>query len=221
MERSEKVKSLRQILGTLYMSVFRYDKSVVVEKILTDTSVKTETKIEVDFKIVQPDDFPKIANKFKKLEIDAEKMFRSGDMCIVAEANGEIVHWTWVTFKENYVMEMEKKIRIPNSNSAYVYAVYTVPEYRRLGIAPKAMETLLSYLHDRGIRKVFALIHPSNFPSLRYFRKVGFKKIGMIKLIKILKLNLYVCRGETRKDYNTIVEMLSTEEDQSKFQLIY
>lgn len=66
METSEKVKSLRQILGALYLSVFRHDKSVVVEKILDDANVKTETKIEVDFKLVQPDDFPKMAESIRR-----------------------------------------------------------------------------------------------------------------------------------------------------------
>lgn len=210
METSEKVNSLRRILGAIFTSVFKRDILLVVEKMLADAGVKTETKVEVDLKLVQRDDFPKIASKFKKFKTNVGKMFESGNTCIVAEINGEFVHWTWVSFNEAYVTEIERKIRI-NSDSAYMYAFYTVPEYRGLRIAPKAMEKILNYLHERGIKKAYTLIRPNNFPALRYTHKVGFKKIGMIKFTKICKLKLYRCKGETKKDYNTLIEMLSIE----------
>lgn len=223
MKRSEKAKSLRKTLcDLLYLNIFRHEKLVVIEKILADTSIKTETKIEVDFKLVQPNDFPEFTNKFKKTHfpIDAEEFSKSGDMCIVAEARGEIVNCIWVSLNENYVTEIEKKIRMPNSHSAYTYAANTDSEYRGLGIAPRAMEELFNYLHERGIKRVFGLVRLSNFPALRYTQKAGFRKIGMIEYVGILKLRLYVCKGETEKDYNTLIEMLSTGEDRSKLQLI-
>ena len=46
------------------MSVFRHGRSIVVEKILADIGIKTETKIEINFKLVQPDGSPKIANSY-------------------------------------------------------------------------------------------------------------------------------------------------------------
>jgi len=42
----------------------------------------------------------------------------------------------------------------------------------------------------------------------------------MIECAKILKLKLYVCKCEKEQDRNTIIEMLSTEENRSKLQLI-
>jgi len=193
----------------------------VFEKFLTtDSDIKPKTNIKVNLRLVlQPENFPSIVNKLQKFGIDAEKRFRSGDKCIVATVNGEIVHWTWVAFKEAYVGVLEKKIRVPDTNSAYVYGIYTLRKYRRLGIASKAMEALLNHLHSRGIKRVFVLIHHNNFPSIRYHQKIGFKKIGTIKFIKILKLKLYSCIGETKEDYNFISGMLFIK-DHSKFQFI-
>ncbi len=208
MKTSEKVNSLRQILGAIFKSVFKREIMLVFEKMLAKSCVKIETKIEVDLKLVQDDDFPKIGDKFKKFRTNVGKMFESGNTCIVAEIHGEFVHWTWVAFNEAYVTEIGRKIRL-NSGSAYMYAGYTVPEYRGLGIAPKAMGKILSYLHKRGIKKAYALIRPDNFQALRYTHKVGFKKIGMIRFIGISKLRLYRCKGETKKDYNTLIGMFS------------
>ena len=203
------------------MRLFRYDKSVVVEKILTGSNTRVMLKIKVDFKLIQPDNFPDFAKKFKEFEIDAEKLLQSGDMCIIAEANGRIISCVWVALNENYVMEMEKYIRMPDSNSAYLYAVYTVPEYRGFGVAAKAIEKLLVHLKKKGVRKVYALIHPNNFSSLRCFQKVGFKRIGMVHFVRILKLKIYVCKGLTRRDHKIITEMLSNERDKSIFLLIF
>ena len=211
MEMSEKVNRLRQMLGAVFESVFKREIMLVFEKMLVNTYAKIETKIEVDFKLLQDDDFPKIGGKFKKFNTNFGKMLESGNTCIIAETHGEFVHWTWVAFNEAFVTEIERKIRI-ESDSAYVYAVYTVPEYRGLGIAPKAMEKILSYLHERGNKKAYVLIRPNNFPALRYAHKVGFKKIGMIRFVKLCKLKLYRYKGETKSDCDTLIGMFSVEE---------
>jgi len=49
----------------LFQTIFRRIKVFIIEKILTNASFKTEAKVEVDVKLVQRDDFPKIAKKFE------------------------------------------------------------------------------------------------------------------------------------------------------------
>lgn len=204
---SEKVNSIKHRLGRIFSSIFRREKTFVFEKTLNDFCFKAKAKVEVDVRLVQRDEFPEIANNFKKFKVDAEAIFEDGRMCAITEIDGDLVHWTFVAFNEAYVMEIERKTRV-SSDSAYLYASYTAPEYRGLGIASKTMEKILCHLNERGIKKAYALIHPNNFPSLRYYHKAGFKKIGTITFIKIYKLKLYKCKGETKKDYNTLVEML-------------
>lgn len=198
MKMNEKVNRIRSRLGRILGSIFRMEKIFVFERTLTDLCFKAKAKAKVDVKLVQRDEFPKIANNLKKFKVDAEAIFEDGRMCAIAEIDGNLVHWTFVAFNEAYVMEIKRKIRV-STDSAYVYAVYTAPEYRGLGIASKAMEKISCCLHERGIKKAYALIHPNNFPSLRYFHKVGFKKIGKITFIEICKLKLYKCKSETKR----------------------
>lgn len=203
------MKSLRRKLGALYASIFRRDAVIVVEKILTSNNFRTKTKIEVNLKFCQQSDFAKNAAMFKRFKIDAGEMFESGNTCIVGEANGEIVHWTWIALSDVHITEIEKKIRISPS-SAWVYAGYTAPDYRGLGIAPRAMEEIFSYLRDKGIQKVYATIRPNNLSSLQYTHKIGFKKIGLIKFIKICKLKLYRCKSETKEDHDNLKRIISS-----------
>jgi len=203
---SGKVNSLRPRLGTLFSNFFRREKFYVLEKTLVDACSEIEPKVKVDVRLFHRDDLPKNA-KFK-LGIDGDEKFGTNDMCATAEIHGELVHWSWVAFNEAYVGEIERKIRI-NSDSAYVYAVYTAQEYRGLGIASKAMEKICDYLYEMGVRKVYLYTRHDNFPMLRVAHKAEYQKIGTMRFIKVCKLKLYRCKGETEKDQDTLTRMLS------------
>ena len=202
------VNNLKLRLRSIPREIFRRKKFFVFERKLADACFKIEAKVGVDVKLVQRDDFPKIAKGFKKFRVKAKERFEMGHICIVADKQGDFVHLTWVAFNEAYVSELKRRMRI-SSNSAYAYDIYTVPEYRGLGIAPKAMEKAFSYLYKGGIRKVYICILHNNFASLRAAHKEGFRKIGAIIFTRIFKLRLYRCEGKTEEDYNKLKEMFS------------
>jgi len=191
-------------------SLLKRERYFVLEKTLPNPCFKAKAKVEVDFRLVQRDDSPKIADTFRKFKINAKELFGFGNICIVAEICENLVHWSWIAFNETYVSEIARRILI-SSDSAYIHAVYTVPEYRGLGIAPKALEKICSYLNDRGIKKAYIYTHCGNSPSLRAAHKAGFQKIGTITFIKVCKLKLYRLEGKTGNDYNTLKSMFSIE----------
>jgi len=206
-------------LRAMFGSIFRREKVFVFERTLADGRFKVEAKVKVDVRIIQRDDFPRIAKMFQKFKIKevdmacfapvitiAKEKFKMGHICVVADMHGNIVHSKWIAFNEVYAGLLERKMRM-TSDSAYVYGSYTVPEYRGLGIAPKTMEKGFSYLYERGIRKVYSCISHNNFPSLRLAHKQGYRKIGTITYTKIFKSRLYRCEGETEEDYNKLKSM--------------
>lgn len=203
----DRVDSLKRRFRAM-SSILRREKIFVFKKTLADADFEIKAKVEVDVRVVQRDDFPKIAEKLKKFEIRAQERFEMGHTCIVAEVHDDIVHFKWVAFKESYVGELERKIRI-SPDSAYVYSGYTVPEYRGLGISPKVMEKTLQHLSEMGIKKVYACVRHNNFPMLRVKQKETFRKIGTITYTRIFKLRLYQHEGETEEDYNELKEMFS------------
>jgi GNAT superfamily N-acetyltransferase len=180
---------------------------IFFEKVLDDPGFKTETKLDIDVRIVQCNDFQKILDKFKELNIDVEKNYGTADIYAVAEIDGKPVHIRGVKLNWAYVGALERKIRL-SSDSAYLYGAYTVPEYRGLGVAPKVTERIFYHLKQNGIKKVYACIQSNNFPSLRYAQKVGYLKIGTITFIKIWKLKLYRFKGETKKGYDTLIKLV-------------
>lgn len=206
MEMSEKVNSIRSRLGRIVGSIFRREKMFVFEKAPIDSSFKAKAKVEVDVSLVKSDDFSKIVKTFKDFRKYAGKRFKRGHICFWANLNGVSVHLKWIAFNEAYVDEIKRKIRI-SSDSAYIYAGYTVPNYRGLGISAKVMEKTLQYLSKMGIEKVYACVHYNNFAMLRVKQKEAFRKIGTVTYTKIFKLRLYKFKSEMEEDYKKLTEM--------------
>ena len=131
---------------------------------------------------------------------------KAGDLCFIAEKNGKIVSYAWVCFREGYVAELERKIRV-NSNSAYGYDEYTDPDYRGKGILPTVLLSVSDYLFRNGIKEIYELVAFNNFPSLRSHRKIGAQGIGEVTLSRSFKLRRYRCKGVTPDDFNKLKEM--------------
>lgn len=191
--------------------IFRFlkiERLLFFEKILNVQNKKPEYKTKINVKIVLRDNFSKILAKFRELPINVEQNYGIADLCAILEINGKPVHIRGVMLNKIDIMSIERKIRI-DSDSAFLYGAYTVPEYRRQGMAQKVTDEIFCYLKQIGIRKVYAYIKKNNLPSLRYARKVGYRRIGEVKFLKILKLRLYTFKGETKHDYDTLNKIFS------------
>ena len=196
---------LKYILSAFLASVFKNERLIFFEKIL-DVPYITEAEVDIDVKIVSHDKFLKIAEKLRTLKINAEENYGWASLVALAEIDGKVVHIRGVMLRKYYSKQIEREIRI-NSDSACLIGAYTVPEYRGRGVAPKVAEKIFRHLNQLGIEKVYGYIKSDNLPSLRYARKVGYRKIGEVNFIKISKLRWYRFKGETKDDYNTLIRM--------------
>lgn len=52
---------------------------------------------------------------------------------------------------------------------------------RGRGLATELMKSLLEYLRQRGVRKVFLEVESTNLPAIRVYEKCGFKRSGLRK----------------------------------------
>jgi len=178
--------------------IFAFEKSLPAR-------VRIQAKVEPEVRIAQKIDISKLAEK-----IGARGMnegIRKGHLCFIADMDGEILHYKWVAFDEAYVSELDRNIYF-DSNSAYIYSVYTVPDYRGFGLDPKVTTKVFDYLNKKGIEKVYILVRHNNLPSLRVIQKVGYRKMGEIRFIQVLGFRKYTYEGETEKDCSKIEEML-------------
>jgi len=190
--------------------MFRKEVLFIFEKTLADTTFHLPVVEGMDLRIVPNSEFTKFANNFRKLGFDPAILFGSGaDLFVAATDNGDLVHWEFVTFKnEVQITEIEKSFRT-SLNSAYIYGGYTVPTYRGRGVATAVLEKTFDYLNEKGVYKAYAVTRSNNIPILRVMRKISFEKIGVITFIKIFNWKSYKLKAETHENSKKLTEMFS------------
>lgn len=198
------------IFRTIFGKVFVHQTLFVFGALLTKLSFKATSKVEIDVRLAQNDDKPllRLAKRSRFGVARARKMLKAGHLCFLAEKNGDVVSFTWFSFDDVYIHELERIMRI-NSDSVYAYGSYVVPEYRGLRIFPETFVEGLDYLFQNGIIQIYSLINPRNIPSQRAVKKIGFRKIGEITLVKMFNSRRYKYKGETSKDCARLKEMFS------------
>jgi GNAT superfamily N-acetyltransferase len=118
---------------------------------------------------------------------DAIERFKRGDRWFIGvdSANGKIATFRWVTTAWELIPELERNI-LPNPGQAFVYALYTAPEYRRRGIDSYTRQYTYDLLYrTAGIHTVLATIFAENTVSMKAGRKF-LRKIGRVWYVSIL-----------------------------------
>jgi GNAT superfamily N-acetyltransferase len=104
---------------------------------------------------------------------DAIDRFKRGDRWFVGidAGNGKLTNYRWVTTTWELIPELQRNI-MPKAGEAFVYALYTVPEYRRRGIDSYTRQYTYDVLHRQyGINRVLATIFDDNKTSMIASRK--------------------------------------------------
>jgi len=216
------INAIRKKIIYLFDAMFRRKRYIFFEIKPSDAIFQIDTNIKVDLRIVQYNNYQNVNKNFEKFfysrersfEYNPEERIKLGHILILAQINEKYVHYTWIVLGKTYasINDIEIKISL-NSKSAYLYDAYTIPDYRGQGIFSKSMWKILNYLDDMRIEKVYAIIRYNNLPSLRVFKKFGFKKIGEVNFTKIFYLTFYKVKGETEEDYNKLKIMISNKRD--------
>lgn len=198
-----KIREFYAFTREQYRRFFVREKIFAFEKSLP-ARLKIEAKVEVDVRLAQSIDISKLVEKFGARGM--REGIRKGHLCFIADKDGEILHYKWVAFDEAYVSELKRNIHL-DSNSAYIYSSYTVPDYRGFGLDPKVTTKVFDYLHEKGMEKVYILVSHNNIPSLRVMQKVRYRKMGEIRFSQVLGSRKYTCEGVTERDCSKIKEM--------------
>jgi RimJ/RimL family protein N-acetyltransferase len=130
-------------------------------------------------------------------KVTLDEILRDSDVCFVATKDSRLVHWTHAAFRSTYIEEIGKRIR-PNSNSAYIFGVFTAPNFRNFGVASAVIQEASFYLSDKGTDKIFILIDKHNSSMRKILTQAGFKKTGFVKLFRLGKMRLLRCNARIR-----------------------
>jgi len=186
-------------LGIINISkffIFRRDYSGVLSQI--------EPDFELNIRLILPEDIPEIS---QKLKVDLHENFSRGNGGMVATVGKDVVHWSLFACNSVYPEMIDGNIRL-DSDSAYIFNMYTDPKHRGQRISVRVLDAICSHLYLKGITKFYVFIITSNSASIKSVSKVGFRKIALVKYSRFLNFRLFKITGN-KENMITLRRMLN------------
>lgn len=128
------------------------------------------------FRPATPEDAERYA---RDIGSDSASTFRSrlsdDVMCFVVEADGLLVHSSWVTTTAAYTREIKRYLS-PPPGDAYIYESFTKADVRGRGIYPFALAGIVTWMSEAGMKRAWVGAEQNNTPSRRAIEKAGFEE---------------------------------------------
>ena len=145
----------------------------------------------VTIKLAETEDFHQIANTLGKFRASSRIADRTGrgDVCVVAYKHGALAHVRWAARTPLPLNELGGRIIHLGCHDGWTYDSYTMPMFRRQGIASEARNFLISYLGQQGVRYIYSISRTDNVnvQPMRV-KRIREGRVHMLGLITVTNL---------------------------------
>jgi GNAT superfamily N-acetyltransferase len=121
-----------------------------------------------------------------------ERLLR-GHRCLSARVQGRIVHVRWSSTESVPVAALGCTFRLAPGNELG-YGTFTHPDFRRFGLARAVRTEMMRRLGEEGITRSLAIVEPENPPAVRFYERLGLRRIGTIGSVGAGRARLCFCR---------------------------
>jgi ribosomal protein S18 acetylase RimI-like enzyme len=166
-------------------AIYRADRAYLLARSLDQPGTTAEPRMSVRIYCLQRADVDCLTRIAYRSRAEICRRLRSNQACLVADHDGRIVHYSWVTSQPEYAREVEKELRF-HPEERYIYDCWTLRYARGYGIYPAVLARAMELARADGARWLVALVAADNTPSLRAFDKAGFHVREEIRLRRLL-----------------------------------
>jgi GNAT superfamily N-acetyltransferase len=111
------------------------------------------------------------------------RRFDEGFRCIAVYVDGNLAHASWLTIGR---LPIDRGIQdLVADGIGGAYDCLTFPAYRGRGCLTHAIRSLCNRAGAEGLTRVIAAIHPGNRASIAGFERLGFRRIGQYKYVRV------------------------------------
>ena len=114
--------------------------------------------------------------------------FSEGRRCFVAQVNGAIASYAWVSRGVERIGELERSFRMA-PEEAYIWDCATLPPYRSQRLYCALLSHLASHLFRDGITRLWIGASASNSYSIRGFATAGFQHVLDLTYLRVLGIH--------------------------------
>lgn len=176
----------RSLIGKIAGRLIQNRSAYLLSRDIPSDSAALETSLALVIRPLIESDVPAV--KRLKEERNGARFYRrmrEGKTGFVAEHNGRIMHYSWVSLHDEYESWSGRWVRL-EKNEAYIYDGFTAPDARGRGIYPAVLRGIEKTLHEKGIRKLWIIIGRHNTSSLRAAERAGFVPVKLFMNVRIL-----------------------------------
>lgn len=121
---------------------------------------------------------------------EAAKKIDNGSILFAVFDNADIVAYAFI-HKKHYKLDNKYRFSL-QEDERWIGPVFVSKQYRGKGINQFQISTVLDYLDNKSINKIYTSINSKNYPSIVSFMKNNFKIIGLTILKrKLLKQDYF------------------------------
>lgn len=172
-------QTLRRALRATRRRLLRYDVALYLGVNLEGTLPPVRAKVNVEFRWAEPAEVIAMVAKMSPNEQANER--RSGlpsDRHWLGLVDGHPAYICCAASQQTVLPEELVAWVGPPDSSSYIRGVYTVPEFRGLGLATAGLSALHVALQQDGQQRAWARARHENIPSLRSLIGAGMNIIG-------------------------------------------
>jgi len=170
------------MLGRILQKIVGWECLIFFRRDLNRQPVVTSSKIDVHFYLAAPIELKQFAYAEKISNQEHLQDLESGAECVIGKYQNKIVYSAWINFHRIYEAGLFNWSLTPPQ--AYLYRVFTGPEYRGFNIATAGYQFIFQHLQRRHIHQCFVATNFENYASIRSIEKSGFSRFGKIHFIK-------------------------------------
>ena len=173
-----------QILITKVLTTF-YRRAIIVARSLHNEIPNLQPCLPVTIAVLTGKDLPAY-HQFRpdqNMTLIQGRLER-GDRCYVAWHEGRIVHAAWVCTKDIYDPYLRRTLLL-QPGDIRIYDSYTLPAYRRHGLAHTRGIHVLRQYQEEGFRRSTAIVALENKGSLGEVKVLGYHPIGIFRCVRL------------------------------------
>ena len=112
------------------------------------------------------------------------KRFESGRRCHVAQVEGKLAAYGWVSLEEEFVGELSLHLTLL-PGEAYIWDCVTLPAFRRNHLYSALLTYILTNLRVETLHRVWIGADLDNTPSQRGIARAGFQAVADLVLVQV------------------------------------
>ena len=148
------------------------------------------------FRRVGPNLAPALASTMGDRDASAELLnrFASGRHCYTAWVGETLASYSWVSFEEEYIGELNLRIKLL-PGEAYIWDCATTPAFRRNRLYSALLVYIIGELRAEGFSRAWIGADLDNTASQRGIARAGFHHVADLVLARVLALRQVWVQG--------------------------